>query len=585
MKNLKGQKYYWLFFTAILTLFFCFRNPTNPWDRVIQAEGLGYYAYLPAIFIQQDLTWEKTSVVAASYYNRDIRGDFLNQLNHSGINKYFPGIAFLWLPFFLLAHFLSLLFNYPPDGFSLLYQYAIAFAAVFYLTLGIRYCDLLLNQLMLSKWMRRFSVMAIVLGSNLLYNTIGVASQSHVYSFFLLSGFLYYFINYCKRREYHWRDLFGGILMLSISFCIRPTSVLMVLALPFFLNYFKTPFQNLFKVFQHKAHLGIVSLAFVIPIFITMLLWYLQTGKPVADSYVGEHFYFWNPEWFNFLFSFRKGWLMYHPIFFLSFAGFFFLAKKQQWLSLFLALMFTIVLVYVFSSWWIWTYSVPFGQRVMIDFYAFYIFLFAISIVHFVGFQRKIFIGISIFLVTFNLWRTYQYHKGIIPWEYVTKEIYFSSIFDPKPVARYLVNEPRIVDRLSIPVTPLGNGYGIEQKGTSGLTTLNIVQINLPFFKVDGFHHIRISTSVLCSKILPDAKIDLVLFLKGKEKRRESRFPGEYFSLNKATNLTFGFELPKGEFADSLVMQIFYSGSPNIIQFMAGEVELLTENKIPEFIP
>ena len=84
---------------------------------------------------------------------------------------------------------------------------------------------------------------------------------------------------------------------------------------------------------------------------------------------------------------------------------------------------------------------------------------------------------------------------------------------------------------------------------------------------------------------MPDAKIDLVLFLKGKEKRRESRFPGEYFSLNKATNLTFGFELPKGEFADSLVMQIFYSGSPNIIQFMAGEVELLTENKIPEFIP
>ena len=74
-------------------------------------------------------------------------------------------------------------------------------------------------------------------------------------------------------------------------------------------------------------------------------------------------------------------------------------------------------------------------------------------------------------------------------------------------------------------------------------------------------------------------------FLKGKEKRRESRFRGEYFSLNKATNLTFGFELTKGEFADSFVLQIFYSGSPNIIQYMAGDVEWLTDNKSTELLP
>jgi hypothetical protein len=147
MKKFLPQPYYALLGLILLALFFTFRNPNNSWDRVIQAEGLGYYAYLPAIFIHHDLSWESTALAAQPYYNRDVRGDFLNKIDQKGINKYFPGIAILWLPFFWVAHFLSFLTGMNPDGFGLLYQYSIAFSAIFYLLLGLKYCEGMLKEL------------------------------------------------------------------------------------------------------------------------------------------------------------------------------------------------------------------------------------------------------------------------------------------------------------------------------------------------------------------------------------------------------------------------------------------------------
>lgn len=582
MKKFLPQPYYALLGLVLLTLFFSFRNPNHPWDRVIQAEGLGYYAYLPAIIIHQDLSWESTALAAQPYYNRDIRGDFLNRIDQKGINKYFPGIALLWLPFFLLAHFLSFLLDINPDGFSLLYQYSIAVAAVFYLLLGLRYCEWMLKELHLKDSLARLSCLLIFLGSNLLYNTLGVSSQSHVYSFFLLSGVLFHGIRYLRLNAVEKRDIWLASLYLSIAFCIRPTDILVLLALPFFMTALKIPFHSMRLFLSNSKHLFYAAFSFLLPVALTMLVWYFQTGSFIADSYVGEHFYFSNPQWINFLFSFRKGWLTYHPIFYLSFVGLLILLFQQNRAAFFWGIFFIFLLVFVFSSWWIWTYSVPFGQRVMIDFYPFFIFLFGLTLKHLNSIKLKIFVSISILLVTFNLWRTYQYHKGIIPWEYVTSKLYFSTIVDRKPVARYLVNEPRVVNRKTLSLIPLEKGIGKMQSET---TIRNVFQTALPSFEASGIRHLRINTTARCPKISGEVKIDLVLFNAGKEIRRESRFPNDYFHAGKSTPICFGFEFAPNERADSLVYQVIYGPNAELVLFGNGQLELMAENEIPEFVP
>jgi hypothetical protein len=582
MKQFLPQPYYALLGLILLALFFTFRNPNNAWDRVIQAEGLGYYAYLPAIFIHHDLSWESTALAAQPYYNRDVRGDFLNKIDQKGINKYFPGIAILWLPFFWVAHFLSFLTGMNPDGFGLLYQYSIAFSAIFYLLLGLKYCEGMLKELSLTVFWARLSSLLILLGSNLLYNTLGVASQSHVYSFFLLSGVLFHGIRYFRLMAVDKRDVIFASLYLSIAFCIRPTDILVLLSLPFFIAVLKIPINSLRLFISNIRHLSFAAFSFLLPIALTMLLWYLQTESFIADSYVGEHFYFANPQLSNFLFSFRKGWLTYHPIFYFSFVGLLILLFQQNRAAFFSGFLFVFMLVYVFSSWWIWTYSVPFGQRVMIDFYPFFIFLFGLALKYLNSLRLKIFVSISLLLVTFNLWRTYQYQKGIIPWEYVTSKLYFSTIFDGGPVARYLVNEPRIVDRKTLSLTPLENGLGRLQTETS---IRNVFQTALPSFDAAGIRHLRVNTTANCPKISGEVRIDLVLFFEGKEVRRESRFANDYFHPGKFTPICFGFEFAPHEKADSLVYQLLYGPNAEPVLFGNVQIELMAENEIPEFVP
>ena len=101
---------------------------------------------------------------------------------------------------------------------------------------------------------------------------------------------------------------------------------------------------------------------------IQFIYWKWATGNWVFNSYIGERFYFDRPRILNFLFSYRKGWLVYSPVFILSFLGIYKMYQnKNEWgLPIILTLIST---VYVFSSWWCWWFGGGFGMRPMIDYY------------------------------------------------------------------------------------------------------------------------------------------------------------------------------------------------------------------------
>ena len=117
-----------------ILIFLGFKSPEKSWDRVLNSDGKAYYAYLPAIFIHQDLKYRFVEDYEFVYYPRDKSSfkEFRMKAGEGLVNKTFPGMALVWTPFFLVAHFVAYLEVFPTDGYSLPYQYMIALASLFF---------------------------------------------------------------------------------------------------------------------------------------------------------------------------------------------------------------------------------------------------------------------------------------------------------------------------------------------------------------------------------------------------------------------------------------------------------------------
>lgn len=103
-------------------------------------DALGYYFYLPSVFIYHDvkhLKWfpeidKKYSVSGGQVYQAHI---YKKSGNY--VFKYFGGVAILELPFFAIGHVVAKIAGYKQDGFTAPYQYAIALGALIYCMLAI----------------------------------------------------------------------------------------------------------------------------------------------------------------------------------------------------------------------------------------------------------------------------------------------------------------------------------------------------------------------------------------------------------------------------------------------------------------
>jgi hypothetical protein len=90
-----------LFFATVLFLYIAVNTRwggDKKWKTIIQGDGRGYYAYLPAVFIYHDLNYGFYDSVET----RKIKWPAYNyRLHHKGrvINKYFSGTAVMEMPF------------------------------------------------------------------------------------------------------------------------------------------------------------------------------------------------------------------------------------------------------------------------------------------------------------------------------------------------------------------------------------------------------------------------------------------------------------------------------------------------------
>ena len=100
------------------------------------------------------------------------------------------GLAFLLLPFFLMAHYSALLFHFPSDGFSTYYQVFMMIGSVFYFALGLLLLKKFLNNY-LSPRVSILTVLILTLITQVYFYGIHSVLMSHIYSFFLFCAFLF----------------------------------------------------------------------------------------------------------------------------------------------------------------------------------------------------------------------------------------------------------------------------------------------------------------------------------------------------------------------------------------------------------
>ncbi len=385
---------------ASLLLLYFFRWSNGQYHLILNGDGKDYYNYLTSVFIDKNLT------------HQDVTRQYVMQTPTGNIDVHTIGMPLLILPFFLIGYVLALLSDAPMDGFSLPFQIMVSLAAFSYLTAGLFYLRRLLIALNYRDIIIARTLALIYFGTNLLNYSIIEPSMSHVYSFCLITIFLFYC--YKLFRQPSQKYLFVLAFISALLILVRPVNGIVIVVIPFFAGSFDKLKATAIYFFQHKKQLILPMFLCLCILSLQSVIWCIQNGKLVQWSYKNEGFYFSHPQIWFMLFGFDSGFFIYTPLCFLILLGFIPLYKnnKFQFFALFLFIVFAI---YLFASYCAYTYFDGIGIRTFVDFYALFSILLASLLTYIAGKKIKYVVILLISgAVCMNIIFCYQYQAGIL---------------------------------------------------------------------------------------------------------------------------------------------------------------------------
>jgi len=408
----------------ILFRFIDFPYPVITWDV------FGYYLYLPAGFIYHDLKLAEPSWLEALMNNYGPSGTLYQVVypgNGNGVIKYTLGLAILFAPFFLAGHLIALVSPaFAADGMSEPYHFSLAIGGLLWAVWGL----VVLRKILLHYFSSQIAIIliiTIVFGTNYFQMTAFDGTLlSHNFLFTLYSLLIWNTIKWHKRRKFSYAAYIG--ILCGLIILIRPSEIVCIL-LPLLWD-FKSVKAKLSELKKHFAQFIFAAFIAVFVFTPQLIYWKYTTGSLLFYSYdnPGEGFDFLMPHIMPFLFSFRKGWLIYTPVMIFAIVGFYMLFKLNRKLFLPL-LLFIIADLYVISSWTCWWYAGgSYSSRSLLPAYV----ILAIPLGYFlVALQkqtilRPVFYIFLSLLVLLNLFQTWQFEKGIISKERMTRAYYFA---------------------------------------------------------------------------------------------------------------------------------------------------------------
>ncbi|MFT7344731.1 MAG: hypothetical protein ACI9XP_001319 [Lentimonas sp.] len=404
---------------------FTINNYIGSAETTISADGVGYYDYLPSIFIHKDFVRKND--------NQESNPKLYERINGNGpyikygdykVNKYPCGTAILQLPFFAHALLTNDLDNNKEDGYQRPFQRAALYSAIFYLFLILYFLRKILLLYDIKRWVIFYCQALLVLATSLTHYANVDAGFSHVYSLFAITLFVYTTKLFFDRREIRYFIL--SFALLGLIFNIRNPNILIVLLVPFLAGSKENLFNGFRSLFAQKKAVFIGVILFLAIVSIQLISWYLQVGSFLVYSYQGEGFdYLLEPKIYDVLFSYRKGLFVYTPVLLIMTLSIIWFAIKRQYYLLYSWLFLFLGITYLISSWHSWYYGCAFGMRVYIDFYIVFIIPFAIVLNRVNILSKIILVGLTMITVPINVIQTYQYKEYILHWIDMDKEKYW----------------------------------------------------------------------------------------------------------------------------------------------------------------
>jgi len=349
-------------FTLILSIIFYTKHPIPP----IYGDGIGYYSYLPSYLIYHDPTIESI-FQPVSLYDYHCGGEFERYPTTGKYLVWFPiGTAVLMLPFFLIGHIVAPLLGSAPDGFSIVYQFAIIAAAIFYMLFGL----ILIFKILIRHFSSKIvtvTLLSLFLGTNLLaYGSLG-SSMSHIYSFFLVCLLLYIVSRWYADPSRGNTFLVGTAA--GLIFLVRNPNALFLLFIPLYGIISRDTLRERFGFLWQKKKKVFFMLSWAILLFSpqVVILW-ITTNQLLFNPYkiFGGRFYFLSPHIVKVLFSPYHGLFIWSPILIFSVLG---LWKMEGPLKLYrLPIIVCLLLhLYLVSCWADYFFGSSFGHRAFVD--------------------------------------------------------------------------------------------------------------------------------------------------------------------------------------------------------------------------
>lgn len=498
-------------------------NPSAASVNLMGGDAKDYYSGLVSVFITHDFTHQAG------------KDWFLLKTSTGTINVHPIGVSVLLLPFFAIACLFAFVFHLPVDGYSLPFQISTAIAAMFYAVIGLIYLKKLFQLHRIGDVTSAIVLLLVFFGTNLLNYTIVEAGMSHVYSFSLISVFLYHSSRFVLARKN--RHLIDAFLIFGLILLVRPNNVFILLTVFIWFKNLEECKQFFKDLFRNKVFYLSVILSAVI-VLTQSLVWFIQSNSLFHNTYKADGFYWLNPHVLSMLFGFDGGFFIYTPLCFLFLFGLLFMFRENKF-SAIAAVVFLAILFYFFGSYWAYTYFDGLGIRVLVDYYALFSFIGAKLFVHLLDKHlayNLVTLAASFFMFV-NLIYCYQSTRGILlragmtynKWKYVfmrTGPEFQNCLGGSNELTPYSKEEQKVVASKKV---NFGGPFDYSQKDYG--VTLAFDSINF------SSNRIRLKIEVTRKELFPNASKDAIICMSLEDKNSHTCKAFEQFKLNETPSV------------------------------------------------
>ncbi|MDB9932615.1 MAG: hypothetical protein P8N07_01465 [Flavobacteriales bacterium] len=404
----------------------------NVSEKETSWDVLGYYLPLPATFIYEDALLENPTWIKDINEEKQLTGTLYQiSTNDEGEPIYFflLGMAILYLPFFLIGHGAAYITGFPPDGFSLPYQYAMVFGAMVYTIIGLIYLRKILNHYLPDK-ITAAVILIVVFATNYSHHLTLKNLETVNVLFMFVCLIIWNTIRW--HQDFKIKNLIAIGSFITLMAMVKPSEI-MIVFVPLLWGVFskKTFYEKLNIIKQYRVQFVVAIVCCLLLALPQMTYWFVRTGHLFYDSYKnpGVGLDVFSPYLIQSLFSYKKGWLIYTPVMILAVVGLFHLwiNLKTERLAL---LVYFLIAFYIIISWTEWWYGAGFSNRPLITVYpilaiAMGFLLLKISKSKFwIKTSVVVFVFVAMFFNQFQWW---QLRAGILEPYRTTKEYYWAS--------------------------------------------------------------------------------------------------------------------------------------------------------------